>query len=252
MRGSVQRKPQKSDAAPGWPGAPRPAIPTRPRSLSCRHRRLCSAWALVGGRPVGRRRTGRLQVLALRSGEPAADCSLRRQTPACCAPTGVPEVRRRGVGTPRSGGARCRRPVEMFESHSAQPSASGAFPLRIVGARMPAKMEVVLRDVPAAARLSRGERRTSRRGRCAVDLEDLHLTLNEGTPDAFDIVSTCWRRRCHGTRAVSRACASSFACRATSAVTRVEVAGRGASPAREATPLHLSQPNSPTLSDAPA
>ena len=49
-------------------------------------------------------------------------------------------------------------------------------------------MEVVLRDVPAAARLSRGERRDESTWKVrAADLEDLHLTLNDGTPDAFDV-----------------------------------------------------------------
>ena len=49
-------------------------------------------------------------------------------------------------------------------------------------------MEVVLRDVPAAAWLSRGERRDVSTWKVrAADLEDLHLTLNDGAPDAFDV-----------------------------------------------------------------
>ena len=65
--------------------------------------------------------------------------------------------------------------------------ANAPFGLRLVGSR-DTGMEVVLRDVPAAARLSRGERRDESTWKVrAADLEDLHLTLNDGTPDAFDV-----------------------------------------------------------------
>ena len=77
----------------------------------------------------------------------------------------------------------------MFEipfSHAERERAP--FPLRIAG---PAGEDatVVLRDVPAAAWLSRGERKDEHTWLLRHwDLQDLHLTLNEGTPDAFDMV----------------------------------------------------------------
>jgi hypothetical protein len=65
--------------------------------------------------------------------------------------------------------------------------AHTALSLRLEGAS-DADIEVVLRGVPAAARLSKGERRDAmtwvvRR----ADLDGLHLTLGEAGPDAFDI-----------------------------------------------------------------
>ena len=66
-------------------------------------------------------------------------------------------------------------------------SARAPFGLRLVGTD-DAGMEVLLRDVPAATLLSHGERRgQSTWAVKATDLEDLHLTLNDGTPDAFNV-----------------------------------------------------------------
>jgi hypothetical protein len=65
--------------------------------------------------------------------------------------------------------------------------ASAPFGLRLVGTE-DTGMDVLLRDVPAAAQLSHGERRgESTWAVKATDLEDLHLTLNDGTPDAFNV-----------------------------------------------------------------
>jgi hypothetical protein len=65
--------------------------------------------------------------------------------------------------------------------------ASAPFGLRLVGTE-DTGMDVLLRDVPAAALLSHGERRgESTWSVKATDLEDLHLTLNDGTPDAFNV-----------------------------------------------------------------
>lgn len=65
--------------------------------------------------------------------------------------------------------------------------ASAPFGLRLVGTE-DTGMDVLLRDVPAAALLSHGERRgESTWAVKATDLEGLHLTLNDGTPDAFNV-----------------------------------------------------------------
>jgi hypothetical protein len=61
-------------------------------------------------------------------------------------------------------------------------------PLHVVGVESPESGVVLLGRLPAAARLSRGERRHD--GTWALrlaDLEDLRLTLGEGTPRAFDM-----------------------------------------------------------------
>lgn len=60
--------------------------------------------------------------------------------------------------------------------------------LRILGVDSPENVEVLLRDVPVTAQLSRGERRDG--GAWALrlaELEDLHLMLGDGTPDTFDM-----------------------------------------------------------------
>ena len=65
--------------------------------------------------------------------------------------------------------------------------ASAPFGLRLVGTE-DTGMEVLLRDVPAAALLSHGERRgLSTWAVKATDLEGLHLTLDDGTPDTFNV-----------------------------------------------------------------
>jgi hypothetical protein len=65
--------------------------------------------------------------------------------------------------------------------------AHTALSLRLEGAG-DADIEVVLRGVPAAARLSKGERRDAMTWVVSrADLDGLHLTLGEAGPDAFDI-----------------------------------------------------------------
>ena len=65
--------------------------------------------------------------------------------------------------------------------------ASAPFGLRLVGTE-DTGMEVLLRDVPVAALLSHGERRgLSTWAVKATDLEGLHLTLDDGTPDTFNV-----------------------------------------------------------------
>ena len=65
--------------------------------------------------------------------------------------------------------------------------ASAPFGLRLVGTE-DTGMEVLLRDVPVAALLSHGERRgLSTWAVKATDLEGLRLTLDDGTPDTFNV-----------------------------------------------------------------
>ena len=140
---------------------------------------------LVGGGVAGAAVLLGLQVLA-----PGQASPLRVQVPAAIAALAhwVPEVATSRVGKARSGG-RARAPAaDAFDVVIERSTRANApFGLRLVGSR-DAGMEVVLRDVPAAARLSRGERRDESTWKVrAADLEDLHLTLNDGTPDAFDV-----------------------------------------------------------------
>jgi hypothetical protein len=139
---------------------------------------------LVGGGMAGAAVLLGMQVLA-----PGQTTPLRLQVPAAI--TGlahwVPEVATSRAGTPAPA-VRELQPVDAFDvviERSAR--ANAPFGLRLVGSQ-DAGMEVVLRDVPAAARLSRGERRDESTWKVrAADLEDLHLTLNDGAPDAFDV-----------------------------------------------------------------
>lgn len=65
--------------------------------------------------------------------------------------------------------------------------ANAPFALQLVGSQ-DAGMRVVLRDVPAAIVLSRGERRDASTWTLrAADLANLHLTIKDGTPDVFDV-----------------------------------------------------------------
>ncbi len=62
-----------------------------------------------------------------------------------------------------------------------------AFGLRLIGSD-DRRLQVLLRDVPATAVLSHGARQDASSWIVgAADLEHLHLTLADGTPDAFDI-----------------------------------------------------------------
>ena len=139
---------------------------------------------LLGGGVAGAAVLLGMQVFALGQTTP-----LRTQVPAAI--TGlahwVPEVAtsRAGITAPA---VREPQPADAFDvviERSAR--ANAPFGLRLVGSQDPG-MEVVLRDVPAAARLSRGERRDVSTWKVrAADLENLRLTLNDGAPDAFDV-----------------------------------------------------------------
>jgi hypothetical protein len=60
--------------------------------------------------------------------------------------------------------------------------------LRILGVDSPDNVQVLLRDVPPAAELSRGERRDPGTWALRVgELENLQLTLGDGAPDTFDM-----------------------------------------------------------------
>jgi hypothetical protein len=63
--------------------------------------------------------------------------------------------------------------------------AHTALSLRLEGASKGA--EIVLRGIPATARLSKGERRDEAWLVSHADLDGLHLTLGETGPDAFDL-----------------------------------------------------------------
>jgi hypothetical protein len=61
--------------------------------------------------------------------------------------------------------------------------------LRVLGIDSPDSVQVLLRDVPATAELSRGQRRDPGTWALRVaELENLQLTLGDGTPDAFDMI----------------------------------------------------------------
>jgi hypothetical protein len=139
---------------------------------------------LLGGGVAGAAVLLGMQVFALGQATP-----LRIQVPAAI--TGlahwVPEVATSRADT-TAPAVREPQPVDAFDvviERSAR--ANAPFGLRLVGSQ-DAGMEIVLRDVPAAAWLSRGERRDVSTWKVrAADLEDLHLTLNDGAPDAFDV-----------------------------------------------------------------
>jgi hypothetical protein len=68
-------------------------------------------------------------------------------------------------------------------------AGAALFPLAITGADSADGVRVVLRDLPETAWLSRGERQDEHTWALRLaDLEDLHVTLGEGTPEAFDVV----------------------------------------------------------------
>lgn len=139
---------------------------------------------LVGGGVAGAAVLLGMQVLALGQASP-----LRIQVPAAIAALAhwVPDVATSRVGK----AAPVVREPESADAFDVvierRSRANAPFGLRLVGTQ-DAGMEVVLRDVPAAARLSRGERRGESTWQVrAADLEHLHVTLNDGTPDAFDV-----------------------------------------------------------------
>ena len=77
--------------------------------------------------------------------------------------------------------------------------AHAAFGLRLVGAQEQS-FQVLMRDVPAGAVLSHGERRDASTWTVKPsDLEHLHLALDDGTPDAFDLrIDVARLERRHG------------------------------------------------------
>jgi len=142
------------------------------------------AIGLVGGGVAGAVVLLGMQILALGQASP-----LRVQIPAAIAALAhwVPDVAKSRVGSTAPVVREPQTPDAFDVVIERRSRASAPFGLRLVGSQ-DAGMEVVLRDVPAAARLSRGERRDESTWKVrAADLEDLHLTLNDGTPDAFDV-----------------------------------------------------------------
>lgn len=139
---------------------------------------------LLGGGMAGAAVLLGIQVLA-----PGQASPLRIQVPAAIAALAdwAPDVATSRVGR-AAPMVREPQPADAFDVVVQRSTRANApFGLRLVGSQ-DAGMEVVLRDVPAAARLSRGERRDESTWKVrAADLEDLHLTLNDGTPDAFDV-----------------------------------------------------------------
>lgn len=139
---------------------------------------------------VGGGMAGAAVLLGLQMFAPGQASPLRMQVPAAITALAhwAPEVATSRVGRPDPVAVRDPQPADAFDVVIERSTRANApFGLRLVGSR-DAGMEVVLRDVPAAARLSRGERRDASTWKVrASDLEDLHLTLNDGTPDAFDV-----------------------------------------------------------------
>jgi hypothetical protein len=77
-------------------------------------------------------------------------------------------------------------PLEIALQRSQR--AMAPLPLEITGIKDPDTAVVWLRDVPERAWLSRGERRDEHTWTLRVnELENLHLTLNEGAPDVFNL-----------------------------------------------------------------
>lgn len=139
---------------------------------------------LVGGGMAGAAVLLGMQVLA-----PGQASPLKLQVPAAIAALAhwAPDVATSRIGS-TAPVVREPQPADAFDVViERRTRANAPFGLRLVGSH-DAGMEVVLRDVPAAARLSRGERRDESTWKVkAADLEGLHLTLNDGTPDAFDV-----------------------------------------------------------------
>lgn len=83
-------------------------------------------------------------------------------------------------------GERSAAPIELTVRGSER--ASMPFPLLVTGAEDAQKLRVTLRDLPEAAWLSSGERQDEHTWALRVaDLDNLRLSLREGTPDAFDV-----------------------------------------------------------------
>jgi len=169
-------------AGGGAAGAPRPA--------SSRQRRVSAYFAL--GLAVGSALGGAVLLILL------ADHPGLSRTHAALAPldttTDAPLPSPGEVPMPGSLALASRAveqpalaPIEVtvrgHERHSAP------FPLRVTGTEAGDHLTVMLRDLPEAVSLSGGERRDEHTWALRLaDLDDLHLSLREGTPDAFDVI----------------------------------------------------------------
>lgn len=81
--------------------------------------------------------------------------------------------------------------ISFFELPIRRSEHTGAaFPLEITGAGPAAEsMTVVLRDMPESTHLSNGQRRDANTWVLRpADLDNLRLSIHEGTPDAFDVI----------------------------------------------------------------
>ena len=112
----------------------------------------------------------------LREVQAAADAMARPSPPASrqvrtsCAPAGAPTQAAFAMSIHRGDGG------------------AAYVGLRVLGIDSPDSVQVLLRDVPATAELSRGQRRDPGTWALRVaELENLQLTLGDGTPDAFDM-----------------------------------------------------------------
>lgn len=77
--------------------------------------------------------------------------------------------------------------VDVFEVVIDRGRASAPFGLKLVGSA-DESVDILVRDVPAAAALSHGQRRdASTWALKAAELKDLQLSLNDGIPDTFDV-----------------------------------------------------------------
>lgn len=125
---------------------------------------------------------GAIQLSPLRAEIPAAIAALAHWV-------SEPPVSRLGRAAPIV--AREPQPDAFDVVIDSSDRANAPFGLRLVGTQDAGQysgMEVLLRDVPAAAVLSSGERRgESTWALRAAELENLHLTLNEGAPDTFNV-----------------------------------------------------------------
>jgi hypothetical protein len=78
------------------------------------------------------------------------------------------------------------QPLEIAVQRSQRSMAP--FPLQITGIAEPEQVTVLLRHMPERAWLTSGERRDEHTWALRIsDLENLHVTLNDGTPDVFNV-----------------------------------------------------------------
>lgn len=133
---------------------------------------------------------GAAALLAVHLFAPDQAAASRLQIPAAIAALGhwMPDVATPGLASySRPVAVREPQPdaFEMVIDRSSR--ANAPFGLRLVGSQN-GGLQVVLRDVPAAVVLSRGERRDATTWMLrAADLQDLHLAINDGSPDTFDV-----------------------------------------------------------------